>query len=101
MPSISRRERVIAAIKGDPADRPPVSFWGHDYLREWSWEDHAAQTVDFVRKYDLDYVKINPRFSYLMEAFGAVFIPSGNDHQGPRIVEAPLRTPADLLALRP
>ncbi len=94
--AMSKRERVEAAIAGQPVDRTPVSFWGHDYAREWSAETHAAQTLEFVRRHDLDYVKINPRFSYLMEAFGGVFAPSGNDVEGPVPVVVPVREPEDL-----
>lgn len=93
---MSRRERVEAAIAGQPVDQTPVSFWGHDYKREWSAETHAAQTLEFVQRFDLDYVKINPRFSYLMEAFGGVFAPSGNDVDGPEPVVIPVREPEDL-----
>ena len=31
-----------AALAGRPVDRPPVSFWGHDFFREWSLRDLAA-----------------------------------------------------------
>ena len=93
---MTKRERVEAAIAGQPVDRTPISFWGHDYKREWSAETHAQQTLEFVIEHDLDYVKINPRFSYLMEAFGGVFAPSGNDVDGPVPVVIPVREPEDL-----
>ena len=35
---MNKRERVDAALRGQPVDRVPISFWGHDYLREWSAE---------------------------------------------------------------
>ena len=30
-----------AALSGRPVDRPPVSFWGYDFFREWSLRDLA------------------------------------------------------------
>ena len=33
---MNKRERVDAALRGQPVDRVPISFWGDDYLREWS-----------------------------------------------------------------
>src|SRR5687767_2807732 len=38
---ISRRDRVFAAVAGDPPDRPPMAFWGHVYDRESTARDLA------------------------------------------------------------
>ncbi len=96
MAEMSKRERVAAAIAGERPDRAPVSFWGHDYGREWSAEEHAAQTLAFVQQYDFDYVKINPRFSYLMEAWGALYAKSDLEREGPKPVRLPVRSIEDL-----
>src|SRR6476661_6305009 len=61
---LSRRDRVMATVAGDPVDRPPMSFWGHFYDREQSAKDLAAATLAFRARYDWDFVKLNPRASY-------------------------------------
>lgn len=70
---MSKRGRVSAALRGEPVDRVPVSFWGHDFLREWSAEGLAAAMVESVRTYDYDYLKVNPRASYYTEAWGCTY----------------------------
>ncbi len=52
MSGMSKRERVMAALRGDAVDRAPVSFWGHDFLREWSAEGLAAAMLESVRTFD-------------------------------------------------
>ncbi|MBI1885238.1 MAG: hypothetical protein HYS09_02820 [Chloroflexi bacterium] len=93
---MTKNERVSAALRGDEVDRVPVSAWGHDFLREWSPEGLAAATLDAYRKYDWDFVKVNPRATYYAEAWGARFRPSGQPDQGPELVEAGVKSAADL-----
>src|SRR3989304_5962106 len=62
---MSKRERVLAALQGREVERPPFSFWGHDFLREWSAEGLAAAMVESVCAYDYDYLKVNPRAEQL------------------------------------
>ena len=70
---MSKTERVTAALNGRAADRPPVSAWWHDYKREWSAADLAEATLEYYRKYGWDYIKVNPRFSYYAEDWGATY----------------------------
>jgi uroporphyrinogen decarboxylase len=70
---MSKTERVQAALAGKPVDRVPVSAWWHDYEHEWSAEDLAATTVEAYRKYEWDFIKVNPRFSYYAEDWGATY----------------------------
>ncbi|HEY8489508.1 MAG TPA: uroporphyrinogen decarboxylase family protein [Dehalococcoidia bacterium] len=94
-------ERVQAALHGEPVDRVPLSCWGHDYLREWTAEGLAEATLEFQRRYGWDFIKVNPRATYYAEAWGARFRPSGDPLRGPLLVEAPLRTAADLRRIQP
>jgi uroporphyrinogen decarboxylase len=57
-------------VNGELADRPPVSAWRHFIGHETSAEDLAAATTEFQRKYDWDFVKINPRAVCYTEAWG-------------------------------
>jgi len=72
---MTKNERVAAALKGDHVDAVPVSAWWHDFEREWSASDLAEATLEAYRKYDWDFIKVNPRASYFGEAFGAKYAP--------------------------
>ena len=36
--AMTKTKRVLAALRGQDVDRPPVSAWWHDFQREWSAE---------------------------------------------------------------
>lgn len=101
MSAMNKRERVVAALNGRDVDRPPVSFWGHDFLREWSAEDLAAAMLDQVRTFDYDYLKVNPRATYYAEAWGCRYRPSNDPTRGPEVEHWVLRSAADLESIRP
>jgi uroporphyrinogen decarboxylase len=98
---VNKRERVDAALHGQPVDTVPISFWGHDYLREWSAEGLAAAMLDNYRRYDWDYMKVNPRASYHVEDWGAELKPSGDPNAGPIWIRPAVATAADWRRLRP
>ncbi|MPZ23371.1 MAG: hypothetical protein GEU28_07470 [Dehalococcoidia bacterium] len=97
MADMTKRERVEGAVRGDAVDRVPVSFWGHDYIREWASEDTAAATLEFYERWDLDLVKVNPRATYYMEAWGCQVQPSDDPAEGPTITSCGVDVAADLL----
>ncbi|WP_019912720.1 uroporphyrinogen decarboxylase family protein [Paenibacillus sp. HW567] len=66
----SKQDRFRAILSGERADRPIVSGWRHFIDKEQNAEDLAATTISFTKKYDWDWVKINPRATYLAEAWG-------------------------------
>ena len=88
--------RVRAALRGEPVDRPPMSFWGHDYLREWSAEDLADTMLERHFKFDWDWMKVNPRAGYYCQVWGGVYRPSGNAFEPPRLVDHPVKGFSDL-----
>ena len=83
MSGMSKRERVMAALHGEPVDRVPISFWGHDFLREWSAEGLASAMLEQVHSFDYDYLKVNPRATYYAEAWGCRYQPSPDGARGP------------------
>ncbi|MBI2264742.1 MAG: hypothetical protein HYU64_06165 [Armatimonadetes bacterium] len=93
-------ERVLAAIRGKPVDRPPVTFWRHFYDRETTAEGLASAMVSFQLKYDWDLLKVNPRACYHVQDWGARFRFSGNPHVKPEMVESPIKGGKDLASLR-
>ena len=79
--TMSKRERLEAAIQRRPTDRPPVSFWRHFYQQELTVEGLAAAMINWQRTYDWDFVKLNPRASYHVEDWGNRYHYSDNDRQ--------------------
>ncbi len=97
--AISKTDRVLAALRGGPVDRVPVSAWWHDFSREWSPEGLAAATLEAYRKYDWDFIKVNPRATYYAEDWGARFRPAGE--RQPELLEPAVKSPEDLSRIRP
>lgn len=98
---MTKRERVRAALRGQPVDRVPAGFWWHDFLREWSAEGLAEAMLEQAREYDYDYLKVNPRATYYAEAWGCTFNPSGDRARPPESERWVLHEAADLLSIEP
>lgn len=89
------RERVMAALRGEPVDRPPVSFWGHVYHRESSADELVAATLERQRTFEWDWVKLNPRKHYHVEDWGVRYRYSGRPDEKPVLESWPIETPED------
>jgi len=98
---MSKPERVFAALRGDEVDSVPVSAWWHDFPREWSAEGLAEATLEAYRRYDWDFLKVNPRACYYAEDWGAQYIQSAEPYQQPKLVQPAVSSPADLRRVRP
>jgi uroporphyrinogen decarboxylase len=92
---MTKRERVRATLKGSKRDRPPVSFWRHFYEREDSATGLAEAMVAFQRKYDWDFIKVNPRASYHGEGWGLKVRFRGREGLKPERVDYPIKTVRD------
>jgi uroporphyrinogen decarboxylase len=92
---MTSRDRVLAALRGDPVDRPPLSFWGHVYHRESSAADLVAQTLERWERYRWDWVKLNPRKHYHVEPWGVRYRYPDRADEKPELAEWPVRAPAD------
>ncbi|MHB1457003.1 MAG: uroporphyrinogen decarboxylase family protein [Armatimonadota bacterium] len=55
---MSKMERVMAAVSGQEVDRVPVGFWYHFALDNPSGKELAQAELDFVEKYDPDFIKV-------------------------------------------
>ncbi len=98
---MNKRERVDAALAGRAVDRVPISFWGHDYLREWSPSGLADAMLENYHTYDWDYMKVNPRASYHVEDWGGELVRSSDPNHGPTFKRPAVTEPADWRRLRP
>ena len=98
---MSKSNRVFAALRGQEVDRVPASAWWHDFLREWSPEGLAQATLEAYRKYDWDFIKVNPRASYYAEDWGSRFRPSGQPDRAPELIEPAIKSPEQLRRIQP
>lgn len=64
-------ERIEAAIKGEPVDRPPISLWRHWPVDDETPDGLAAVMVSWQREYDFDLIKFMPTGTYGIEDWGA------------------------------
>ncbi len=98
---MNKKERVDAALRGDPVDRVPASMWGHDFVREWNVQTFTEAMIENFTRYDWDFLKVNPRASYAVEDWGVKVRPSGEKYKEPVFESTPIRTSSDWRRLRP
>jgi uroporphyrinogen decarboxylase len=99
---MTKLQRIEAALKNQGVDRPPVSLWRHFYECERSAEDLAGAMLAFHRKYDWDWMKVNPRASYHAEGWGLkVDYGNGGPLDKPRVIETPVQSAADWGKIKP
>jgi uroporphyrinogen decarboxylase len=96
---MTKSERVFSALKGAEVDQVPVSAWWHDFEREWSAEALAETTLEQYRKYDWDFVKVNPRATYYAEDWGATY--AQREGRQPDLIEPGVSSPHDLQRIQP
>ncbi|MFT8639564.1 uroporphyrinogen decarboxylase family protein [Bifidobacterium sp.] len=91
----------IAHHSSDGSTPYLVSAWQHLVGHEYGAREFADTYVDFVKRWDWDWVKINPRAVYYAEAWGGVYDP--DDYQGyviPKKISSPITTPVDIEGIR-
>lgn len=95
---MNHKERIKVVLAGGRPDRLPVSTWGHDFLREGTAEDLAAQTIERQRKFDYDFVKLNPRWTMFAEPWGNRYQPP-TEQKFPRLVHKVVASADDLRSI--
>ncbi len=66
----SHRERIEMILGGEKPDRFAASFWRHFFHMEHHADGTAEAMIGFQKKFDWDFVKINPRADYHVEDWG-------------------------------
>jgi uroporphyrinogen decarboxylase len=92
---MTKRERVKAALNGQPVDRVPVGFWRH-----WPGDDQnpdslAAVTLAYQNKYDLDFIKFPVSSTYCVEDYGIRHAYNGSFLGDREYLSRTIRKPGD------
>lgn len=94
------RERVFAAVRGQPPDRVPIALWRHFPQQDQKAETLAAAHVAFQKRWGWDLLKVTPASSYYGDDWGLRAgykpHPEGVRH----VTERPVKKPADWGRLR-
>src|SRR5256712_14056899 len=98
---MTKRERVMAALRGAPVDRVPVSLWLHNFATENSADTLAAETLRLARRFDWDFLKPQSRAQCFAEMWGLRYAPSREPATPYTVTRAPLATAAELRRLEP
>ena len=81
---MNKRERIRAALRGEPIDRVPLSLWQHCHQEDRTPEGLAGRTVALAQEYDLDLVKLTPCGLYAVEDWASMqIIYPGTEHEPP------------------
>ncbi len=98
---MNKHERIAAALAGHEVDRPPVSTWRHFVDREQNASDLTAAMLDYHRRFDWDWLKINPRATCFAEAWGNRYDFSQYVSVVPRATRVTLQSLRDLEMIEP
>jgi uroporphyrinogen decarboxylase len=101
MQTMTKKQRVDATVHNQPVDRPAVSLWRHFYECEDTAEGLAGAMLGWQRKYDWDWMKVNPRASYHVEGWGVTLQFSGQALVKPTVLDVPIKATGDWAKLRP
>jgi uroporphyrinogen decarboxylase len=97
---MTRRERVLAALRGDPVDHVPLSFWLHNFATENSAAALADETLRMAAAFGWDYLKPQSRAQCFAEMWGLTYRPSTERAMPYTVTREPLVTADDVARVR-
>jgi uroporphyrinogen decarboxylase len=98
---MTKRERVLAALRGDAVDRVPIALWLHNFVTENSAAGLAGETLRLDRTFDWDYLKPQSRAQCFAEMWGLRYRPSTERATQFTVTHTPLTGAADVARLQP
>lgn len=99
--TMTSRERIAAAVAGEPVDRPPVSLWHHFPERDQTAADLTASTLAWQRRFEFDLVKFMPPGDYPTIDWGATSDYRGAAGGTRTTTRFPINGPGDWAKLTP
>jgi hypothetical protein len=91
----------MAALRGEPVDRVPLSFWQHNFATENAVDGFVAETLRLAREFDWDYLKPQSRAQCFAEAWGFTYQASGERATPFTTAQVPCANADDLGRLQP
>jgi uroporphyrinogen decarboxylase len=99
--NMNPRARVLATVRGEPVDRPPIALWRHFPYVDQTADGLASAVVDFQDAYSFDLVKVTHTSGYMAEAWGAELRPADNPEGTRQYIRRCVTGSADWHELRP
>lgn len=97
--AMTKRQRVMAALRGQAVDRVPLAFWLHNFATENSAKGLADETLRLARAFDWDFLKPQSRAQCFAEMWGLGYAPSGEKARPYTVTHAPIADADDLARL--
>jgi uroporphyrinogen decarboxylase len=97
----SHRERLQVIMSGETPDRYAASFWRHFFHMEHTAKGTAEAMLGFQKRFDWDFMKINPRADYHIEDWGLKQVWSHDEFRKHTKTSFPVETPDDWLRIEP
>lgn len=97
--TMTKRQRVMAALRGQAVDRVPLAFWLHNFATEDSARGLADETLRLARAFDWDFLKPQSRAQCFAEMWGLTYTPSGEKATQYTVTHTPVSDAADLARL--
>ena len=98
---MKKRDRVMAALRGETVDRVPLSFWLHNFATENAVDSFVAESLRLAREFDWDYLKPQSRAQCFAEAWGLTYQASGEKATPFTPTHSPCAGADDLRRLQP
>jgi uroporphyrinogen decarboxylase len=98
---MKKRDRVMAALRGETVDRVPLSFWLHNFATENAVDSFVAESLRLAREFDWDYLKPQSRAQCFAEAWGFTYQASGEKATPFTPMHSPCAGADDLRRLQP
>ena len=99
--AMTKRARVLAALRGDHVDRVPLSFWLHNFVTENSAAGLTAETLRLARTFDWDFLKPQSRAQCFAEMWWLSYRPSTERATPFTVTHTPLAGAAEAARLQP
>jgi uroporphyrinogen decarboxylase len=92
---MNHRQRIEAAMRGDPADHPPIEMWRHIPEDDLDTAKLAQRTLDWQNRFDFDLIKFMCCNAYGVHDWGVETVYRGAPHGARETVKPAVQKTAD------